>query len=182
MCIRDRSHVQHDADLSRLSGWAMASARVPIWARLSTDNDRQLARNLPVARLLRIDGAAATADGEPQPIVVESMLPEVPPSRGVMLGHSELAKLPAIAKQSALIAIELTALPEETLLEQTLQAVRSDSQGRPCPIGLAVSEQLAVEQRLYALAARLRFDFVACPVLRTPLAWLLSARASLAEA
>lgn len=176
------SHVQHDADLSRLSGWAMASARVPIWARLSTDNDRQLARNLPVARLLRIDGAAATADGEPQPIVVESMLPEVPPSRGVMLGHSELAKLPAIAKQSALIAIELTALPEETLLEQTLQAVRSDSQGRPCPIGLAVSEQLAVEQRLYALAARLRFDFVACPVLRTPLAWLLSARASLAEA
>ncbi len=175
------SHVQHDADLSRLSGWAMASARVPIWARLSTDNDRQLARDLPVARLLRIDGAAATADGEPQPIVVESMLPEVPPSHGILLGESELAKLPAIAKQSALIAIELTALPDETRLEQMLQAARSESQGRPCPIGLAVSEQLAVEQRLYALAARLRFDFVACPVLRTPLAWLLSARASLSE-
>jgi hypothetical protein len=160
----------------------MASARVPIWARLSTNNDRQLVRNLPVARLLRIDGATATADGEPQPIVVESMLPEVPKSHGILLSESELAQRPALAKQSALIAIELTTLPDETLLERTLQAARSESQGRPCPIGLAVSEQLAVEQRLYALAARLRFDFVACPVLRTPLAWLLSARASLAEA
>jgi len=170
------SHVHNDANLSQLSSWAMAMAKVPIWARLSSDNDRRLALDLPVSRLLQV---LPPSDGELPQLTIESLLPEVPSQPGLLLPITQLGQLAAAVERSSVIAIATSSLPDEATLTAALHQARSLCNGRAVTIGLLVSEQLAVEPKLHALATQLHLGFVACPMLRTPLAWLLSARAAL---
>lgn len=169
------SHVHDDADVALLSNWAMATARVPIWARLHSDNDRTLARDLPISRLVRLD---PPSDGGIRTLHVETLLPQVPPQPGVLLPLSEANRLPQLTTEHSLIALETTTLPQDDLAPTIAEARRVAGQ-KGVQIGLLVNEPLSVEPRLHALAISLKLGFVACPLLRTPLAWLVAARTAL---
>jgi pyruvate,orthophosphate dikinase len=171
------SHVQRDGDLSQLIRWAMATARVPVWARLGSDNDRQLATDLEGMQRIYVEPAL---DDGLTPIVLEPTTKDEPVRRGELVPLGNLAALQQAFLRTSVVALATSALPDEAALAASLAAARTLAQGRPVLIGLSVSDALAATPSLYARAARLGLDFVACPVLRTTLAWLLSAHAQLA--
>ncbi len=170
------SHVHDDADVSLLSNWSMATARVPVWARVLTEDDRGLARDLPVSRLLRLGPAVESGL---RPMSVESLLPEVPAQPGVVLPLTECDKLPQMLGEHTLVAIETTSLPDEDALASALARLHAVDEARRIQIGLLVNEPLSVEPRLHAMAIRLKLGFIGCPLLRVPLAWLVAARTAL---
>lgn len=171
-------HVVKDADLSRLSGWAHELAKVPVWANLQTHNDAALLRDLPVAQTIALDLMAPRLPEGWQQLVVGPSQPGAPTQIGYQLHWQPELRLPPVPDRASVVALALATLRAEQPLAAACSALQK-SLPEGTKLGLVVGEQLAVDERLYALATEQALDFIACPVLRTPLAWLLSARATL---
>ena len=171
-------HVAQDADLSRLSSWAQALAKVPIWANLQTHNDAALVRDLPVAQTIARDMSTPGSPEGWQRLLIRSTQPDSPAQSGYLLPWRAEQAVPPLPGPASVLAISLSSWPTTQALIAACTALRQ-SQPKTTKLGLLVGEQLAVDERLYTLATTEALDFVACPVLRTPLAWLLAARATL---
>ena len=115
------SHVHDDADVALLSNWAMATARVPIWARLHSDNDRTLARDLPISRLVRLD---PPSDGGIRTLHVETLLPQCRRSPVCSCRCPKPIDCRSFTTEHSLIALETTTLPQDDFAPTIAEARR----------------------------------------------------------